>query len=268
MDRKTYNITPPVAQSSRVREARNKRKNLADDYEDDIDDSSSQESNRFPKPTAKRSLGRPKLPLGDVAMQRTGSSAISRGDPNRKCEVCSATETPQWRRGPSGKRALCNACGVKWSSGRLILNAPPGSPFPFTTTESENLESSDASGFEEVEVGSSSWKLQLEVSRLKSKLREVERSHRRLLKLVQEGAMADKQVDRSYRRLITISKKSLAKSYSPVKTRELQDLFFKSDYTEDIDDPQCHVRYGDSTEKERILETNCISNFISAVKDF
>ncbi|KAJ3163516.1 hypothetical protein HDU86_000096 [Geranomyces michiganensis] len=37
----------------------------------------------------------------------------------KRCEGCNATSTPQWRRGPSGKRTLCNACGVKYSFGRL-----------------------------------------------------------------------------------------------------------------------------------------------------
>ncbi|KAI8915538.1 hypothetical protein EDD86DRAFT_243548 [Gorgonomyces haynaldii] len=42
------------------------------------------------------------------------------------CEYCSTTETPMWRRGPSGKSSLCNKCGVKWRSGR-ILKFPDGS---------------------------------------------------------------------------------------------------------------------------------------------
>lgn len=33
----------------------------------------------------------------------------------RKCEFCGTLETPMWRRGPTGKGTLCNACGVKWS---------------------------------------------------------------------------------------------------------------------------------------------------------
>jgi len=33
----------------------------------------------------------------------------------RKCEFCGTMETPMWRRGPTGKGTLCNACGVKWS---------------------------------------------------------------------------------------------------------------------------------------------------------
>eukprot|EP01132_Coremiostelium_polycephalum_P002516 gene2516-3114_t len=34
--------------------------------------------------------------------------------PMRVCEFCGSTTTPTWRRGPSGKGSLCNACGIKW----------------------------------------------------------------------------------------------------------------------------------------------------------
>lgn len=36
------------------------------------------------------------------------------------CEYCKATETPMWRRGPSGCGTLCNKCGVKWRSGKIL----------------------------------------------------------------------------------------------------------------------------------------------------
>lgn len=39
----------------------------------------------------------------------------------KACEACQVTSTPQWRRGPSGARTLCNACGVKYSQGRPLV---------------------------------------------------------------------------------------------------------------------------------------------------
>lgn len=57
-------------------------------------------------------------PIIPTPVQVTSSKAKKTG---KKCEACSATSTPQWRRGPSGARTLCNACGVKYSQGRPLL---------------------------------------------------------------------------------------------------------------------------------------------------
>ncbi|PPS10936.1 hypothetical protein GOBAR_AA09740 [Gossypium barbadense] len=47
----------------------------------------------------------------------------------RKCGHCEVTETPQWRKGPMGSKTLCNACGVRYRSGRLFPEyRPAGSP--------------------------------------------------------------------------------------------------------------------------------------------
>lgn len=32
--------------------------------------------------------------------------------PQVKCHQCGLEETPEWRRGPTGSRSLCNACGI------------------------------------------------------------------------------------------------------------------------------------------------------------
>lgn len=53
----------------------------------------------------------------DVGPDVNGSESIG---PTivKSCELCGATQTPMWRRGPSGKGSLCNACGVRWASRR------------------------------------------------------------------------------------------------------------------------------------------------------
>lgn len=38
-----------------------------------------------------------------------------------KCVHCHNTETPLWRTGPDGPKTLCNACGVRFKKGKLIL---------------------------------------------------------------------------------------------------------------------------------------------------
>ncbi|GMI96995.1 GATA transcription factor 11 [Hibiscus trionum] len=43
----------------------------------------------------------------------------------RKCLHCEVTKTPQWREGPMGPKTLCNACGVRFRSGRLLPEYRP-----------------------------------------------------------------------------------------------------------------------------------------------
>eukprot|EP00178_Gracilaria_changii_P013880 TRINITY_DN390_c0_g1_i2.p1 TRINITY_DN390_c0_g1~~TRINITY_DN390_c0_g1_i2.p1 ORF type:complete len:417 (-),score=59.71 TRINITY_DN390_c0_g1_i2:1549-2799(-) len=38
-----------------------------------------------------------------------------------QCVSCHSTETPLWRAGPDGPKTLCNACGVRYKKGKLIL---------------------------------------------------------------------------------------------------------------------------------------------------
>ncbi|KAG0251375.1 GATA-binding factor 2 [Mortierella polycephala] len=41
----------------------------------------------------------------------------------KRCTYCDCTTTPMWRRGPNGPRTLCNACGVKWSQGKIFVDS-------------------------------------------------------------------------------------------------------------------------------------------------
>lgn len=43
----------------------------------------------------------------------------------RKCQHCGVEKTPQWRAGPLGPKTLCNACGVRYKSGRLVPEYRP-----------------------------------------------------------------------------------------------------------------------------------------------
>ncbi|XP_073145350.1 GATA transcription factor 11-like [Henckelia pumila] len=43
----------------------------------------------------------------------------------KKCTHCEITKTPQWREGPLGPKTLCNACGVRYRSGRLFPEYRP-----------------------------------------------------------------------------------------------------------------------------------------------
>ncbi|CAN4083370.1 unnamed protein product [Withania somnifera] len=43
----------------------------------------------------------------------------------RRCSHCGVQKTPQWRAGPMGAKTLCNACGVRFKSGRLLPEYRP-----------------------------------------------------------------------------------------------------------------------------------------------
>ncbi|KAK4741112.1 hypothetical protein SAY87_024700 [Trapa incisa] len=43
----------------------------------------------------------------------------------RQCSHCGVHKTPQWRTGPLGAKTLCNACGVRYKSGRLFPEYRP-----------------------------------------------------------------------------------------------------------------------------------------------
>ncbi|CAN4078799.1 unnamed protein product [Withania somnifera] len=43
----------------------------------------------------------------------------------RRCSHCGVHKTPQWRAGPMGAKTLCNACGVRYKSGRLLPEYRP-----------------------------------------------------------------------------------------------------------------------------------------------
>ncbi|WCJ41011.1 GATA transcription factor 11 [Euphorbia peplus] len=56
----------------------------------------------------------------------------------RKCTHCEVTKTPQWREGPMGPKTLCNACGVRYRSGRLFPEYRPANSPTFVPTVHSN----------------------------------------------------------------------------------------------------------------------------------
>ncbi|KAK8945694.1 GATA transcription factor 5 [Platanthera guangdongensis] len=52
-------------------------------------------------------------------------SAASCASGERRCSHCGVQKTPQWRAGPHGPKTLCNACGVRFKSGRLLPEYRP-----------------------------------------------------------------------------------------------------------------------------------------------
>ncbi|XP_015935768.1 GATA transcription factor 11 [Arachis duranensis] len=58
--------------------------------------------------------------------------------PTRKCMHCEVTKTPQWREGPMGPKTLCNACGVRYRSGRLFPEYRPAASPTFVPSVHSN----------------------------------------------------------------------------------------------------------------------------------
>ncbi|XP_075503702.1 GATA transcription factor 9-like [Primulina tabacum] len=56
----------------------------------------------------------------------------------RRCLHCASEKTPQWRTGPMGPKTLCNACGVRFKSGRLVPEYRPAASPTFITTRHSN----------------------------------------------------------------------------------------------------------------------------------
>ncbi|KAF6164177.1 hypothetical protein GIB67_010147 [Kingdonia uniflora] len=65
----------------------------------------------------------------------TATVTVSDG---RKCLHCATDKTPQWRTGPMGPKTLCNACGVRYKSGRLVPEYRPASSPTFTLAKHSN----------------------------------------------------------------------------------------------------------------------------------
>ncbi|XP_052180917.1 GATA transcription factor 9-like [Diospyros lotus] len=58
--------------------------------------------------------------------------------PGRKCLHCGSEKTPQWRTGPMGPKTLCNACGVRYKSGRLVPEYRPAASPTFVSAKHSN----------------------------------------------------------------------------------------------------------------------------------
>ncbi len=246
----------------RIRESRNVvRKNLAEEEdEEEEEDFISYFSPPKTQKSKKIGVGHLASNFEDKTESDKSVNRWSNSNTKQSCAICGTTETPQWRSGP-GKRRLCNACGVKWSFGRIKEGE---ALFPFSMTESDNVEDSDPNLEEmDLEVGSAAWKLKLEVSRLSTKMKEIERNQKRLIKLLDEGGAADREIDRNYRKLISIAKRSKALEFSPKNAAAIANMFIRDDSI-DMDDVE--IRFGDSTDKEILNERLTESSFIKTVK--
>ncbi|XP_068635405.1 GATA transcription factor 7-like [Aristolochia californica] len=57
---------------------------------------------------------------------------------SKRCSHCLSQHTPQWRAGPLGPKTLCNACGVRYKSGRLFPEYRPAKSPTFVEYKHSN----------------------------------------------------------------------------------------------------------------------------------
>lgn len=66
------------------------------------------------------------LPLPPLPAEAADGAEVSQpAAAVRQCLHCGIQKTPQWRMGPMGPKTLCNACGVRYKSGRLFPEYRP-----------------------------------------------------------------------------------------------------------------------------------------------
>jgi PAS domain S-box-containing protein len=73
------------------------------------------------------------------------------GHLQQDCANCHAKTTPEWRRGPSGKRDLCNSCGLRWAKqvssdavDEFVVNSGANATPPESSSEDEDEDEEEA----------------------------------------------------------------------------------------------------------------------------
>lgn len=85
------------------------------------------------------------LAIENAVTGGTTSSAVAEATESRvterrkRCSHCLSDKTPQWRMGPLGPKTLCNACGVRYKSGRLVPEYRPAASPTFDILKHSNF---------------------------------------------------------------------------------------------------------------------------------
>ncbi|XP_062144944.1 GATA transcription factor 5 isoform X2 [Alnus glutinosa] len=79
-----------------------------------------------------------KLPAKKQKKKPAAEAGSAPAQPPRRCSHCGVQKTPQWRTGPLGPKTLCNACGVRFKSGRLLPEYRPACSPTFSSEVHSN----------------------------------------------------------------------------------------------------------------------------------
>ncbi|KAK9666085.1 hypothetical protein RND81_14G159500 [Saponaria officinalis] len=94
-------------------------------------------SPQTPSPATSSSSGQNPGLKKPVKRREAGPGPDTDGEA-RRCLHCAAEKTPQWRTGPMGPKTLCNACGVRYKSGRLVPEYRPAASPTFVSAKHSN----------------------------------------------------------------------------------------------------------------------------------
>jgi hypothetical protein len=81
---------------------------------------------------------RGRKPKNVPTLAAASAAALQAGQGDRRCGHCGVQKTPQWRAGPMGAKTLCNACGVRFKSGRLLPEYRPACSPSFVSSIHSN----------------------------------------------------------------------------------------------------------------------------------
>eukprot|EP00258_Populus_trichocarpa_P041110 XP_024457129.1 GATA transcription factor 7 [Populus trichocarpa] len=87
------------------------------------------------KPRSKRRSKQRAWPMKDFVFSALENHEFRK----RICTHCQIDKTPQWRIGPLGPKTLCNACGVRYNTGRLLPEYRPAASPSFDQNKHSNL---------------------------------------------------------------------------------------------------------------------------------
>ncbi|KAK1667141.1 hypothetical protein QYE76_055300 [Lolium multiflorum] len=92
------------------------------------------------KPAKKKeAVAPPQQPHAQPATAPAPPSGVAAAaNEGRRCVHCETDKTPQWRTGPMGPKTLCNACGVRYKSGRLVPEYRPAASPTFSNARHSN----------------------------------------------------------------------------------------------------------------------------------
>ncbi|EMF08685.1 uncharacterized protein SEPMUDRAFT_151664 [Sphaerulina musiva SO2202] len=78
-----------------------------------------------------------------IAAKKKRKRRKGAGNQQKDCANCHTRVTPEWRRGPSGQRDLCNSCGLRWA--KLNGRVSPRTPSQHSVQSAQSDKASKAS---------------------------------------------------------------------------------------------------------------------------